>query len=210
MFGEEPYQGTTTRTEPLSAAEGALLLRIARRSLEETLRRGRMYEVDLASLPPRLQEKGASFVTLTQQGTLRGCIGSAYAHQPLALDVRDNAVKAALADPRFPPMRAEELDDVHIEVSVLSPLQRLTYDTPDELLAHIEPGRHGVFLVRGSRRALLLPQVWEKLPDKVTFLEQLALKAGLPADAWRDPETSIYIFEVQEFHERKTAVDETP
>ncbi len=190
-----------TRYPHLNEEEGSLLVHIARRALEETLRHGRMYEVDLETLPERLRERGASFVTLTQDGRLRGCIGSAFAHQPLALDVRDNAVKAALADPRFPPMQAEELDRTEIEVSVLSPMRPLTYTSPEELLAQVEPGRHGLFLVRGSRRALLLPQVWEKIPDKVTFLEQLSLKAGLPSDAWRDPETRIYVFEVQDFRE---------
>lgn len=189
----------------LSEEEGQLLLEIARRSLEEALRHGRMYELKLDTLPPRLREKGASFVTLTQDGELRGCIGSAHAHQPLALDVRDNAVKAALADPRFPPMRAEELERTEIEVSVLTPLQRLEYRSPEELLAQIVPGRHGLLLVRGGRRALLLPQVWEKVTDKVTFLEHLALKAGLPAEAWQDPGAEVYVFEVQEFRESKTA-----
>lgn len=189
------------RTPHLNKEEGALLLDIARRSLEETLQRGRMYELDWASLPERLREKGASFVTLTQRGNLRGCIGSAIAHQPLALDVRDNAVKAALADPRFPPMSAQELPYTEIEVSVLSPPRRLEYDGPEDLLSKIEPGRHGLLLIHGYRRGLFLPQVWEKLPDKVTFLQQLSLKAGLDAEAWKDPSTEIYVFEVQEFHE---------
>ncbi len=204
MSGANVQQGAAVQPERLTAEEGEQLLQIARRSLEETVRYGRMYDVDLRALPRRLQAKGASFVTLTQQGALRGCIGSAHAHQPLALDVRDNAVKAALADPRFPPMRAEELETTEIEVSVLTPLQRLTYSSPEDLLAQIVPGRHGLLLVRGGHRALLLPQVWKRLPEKVAFLEQLALKAGLPADVWQDPETDIYIFEVQEFHERKT------
>ncbi len=188
----------------LTEEEGALLVRIARRSLEETLEHGRVYAVDLASLPPRLREDGASFVTLTQNGQLRGCIGSPIAHQPLALDVRDNAVKAALADPRFPPMTAAELPYTEIEVSVLTPLRPLEYDGPDDLLAKIVPGKHGLMLVQGHHRGLFLPQVWEKLPDKVTFMEQLSLKAGLPPDAWRDPGTMIYVFEVQEFHENRT------
>lgn len=189
------------RVAYLSEQEGKQLVEIARHSLEETLHRGRIYEIDLAALPERLRAKGASFVTLTQHGRLRGCIGSAIAHQPLALDVRDNAIKAALADPRFPPMTAEELPVTKIEVSVLSPLRRLDYQGPDDLLDKLEPGRHGVLLVQGFRRGLFLPQVWEKLPDKVTFLQQLSLKAGLPVDAWRNPETEIYVFEVQEFHE---------
>lgn len=187
----------------LTEGEGGHLLAIARRSLETTLRQGHMYEVDLETLPARLREPGASFVTLTQRGELRGCIGSPVAHQPLALDVRDNAVKAALADPRFPPMSAEELSQTAIEVSVLSPLCALQYSNPEEVLDLIEVGRHGVLLVSEHARALLLPQVWEKIPDKVTFLEQLSLKAGLPADAWRYPDSQIFVFEVQEFHEEE-------
>ncbi len=198
----EREQAEFTAEKPyLTPEEGKQLVAIARRSLEETLKNGRMYEVDLAALPERLRAKGASFVTLTQHGNLRGCIGSAIAHQPLALDVRDNAVKAALADPRFPPMTAEELPFTKIEVSVLSPLRRVDFREPGELLAQLQPGRDGVLLVQGLRRGLFLPQVWEKLPDKVTFLQQLSLKAGLDPDAWKDQNTEIYVFQVQEFHE---------
>ncbi len=199
--GEIVDEEQNVSVPPLTDEEGRILLGIARRALEETLQNGRVYNVDLTALPSRLREKGASFVTLTQRGNLRGCIGSVIPHQPLALDVRDNAIKAALADPRFPPMSAAELPYTEIEVSVLSPLRRLTYTSPEELLEKIEPGRHGVLLVQGYRRGLFLPQVWEKLPDKVTFLQQLSLKAGLDPDAWKDPNTEIYVFEVQEFHE---------
>ncbi len=187
----------------LTEEEGQELVRIARRTLEETLLRGREYEPDLRKLPEALRRKGASFVTLTQGGTLRGCIGSVIAHQPLALDVRDNAIKAALADPRFPPMRPEELPYTQIEVSVLTPPRPLTYHTPEELLEKIIPRKHGLILVNNGYRGLFLPQVWDKLPDKVTFLEQLSLKAGLPMDAWRYPDTQIFTFEVQEFHEKE-------
>ncbi len=190
-------------TPHLTEDEGQELVRIARRTLEETLLHGRIYEPDLHRLPEPLRQKGASFVTLTQGGMLRGCIGSVVAHQPLALDVRDNAIKAALADPRFPPMRAEELPYTHIEVSVLTPPRPLTYRTPEELLEKIIPGKHGLVLVHDGHRGLFLPQVWEKLPDKVTFLEQLSLKAGLPAHAWRDPRTRVFTFEVQDFHEKE-------
>jgi len=188
----------------LSAEEGDLLLTIARKTLEERLLRGRTYDPDLRVLPQVLRMPGASFVTLTQAGQLRGCLGSVVAHQALALDVRDNAVKAALADPRFPPLRPEKLPYTTIEVSVLSPLRPLTYDRPEELLRQITPGKHGLLLVNGTRRGLLLPQVWEKLPNKVTFLQQLSLKAGLPTDAWTYPSTRILVFEVQEFQEKGT------
>lgn len=198
------YAVEETEVPYLSETEGQLLLQIARRSLEETLLRGGVYEPDLEALPESLRAPGASFVTLTQSGQLRGCIGSVVAHQPLALDVRDNAVKAALADPRFPPMRPEELPYTDIEVSVLTPLRPLEYKEPEELLEKIVPRKHGLLLVNGSRRGLLLPQVWEKIPDKVTFLEQLSLKAGLPTDAWTYPSTRIFVFEVQEFHENGT------
>ncbi|NPA90899.1 MAG: AmmeMemoRadiSam system protein A [Chloroflexi bacterium] len=195
---------TTYEVPRLSEEEGQILVRIARRTLEDTLLRGRVYEPDLEALPPALRRKGASFVTLTQGGNLRGCIGSVIAHQPLALDVRDNAIKAALADPRFPPMRPEELPYTDIEVSVLTPPMPLEYRTPEELLEKIIPGKHGLLLVNNGYRGLFLPQVWEKIPDKVTFLEQLSLKAGLPMDAWRDPNTQIFVFEVQDFHEKRT------
>ncbi len=185
----------------LSEADGKQLLEIARRALEAKLQRGETLKLPLATLPAKLQADGASFVTLTQKGNLRGCIGSPIAHQPLASDVRDNAIKAALQDPRFPPLSAAELPGTEIEVSVLTPLQPLPFRDVTDLLEKLRPGTDGVLLTSGWNRGLFLPQVWRQLPKPVDFLQHLFLKAGLPADAYRYRDFSVEIFQVQEFRE---------
>jgi AmmeMemoRadiSam system protein A len=140
-------------------------------------------------------------VTLTKDGNLRGCIGSLEARRPLIIDVRDNAVSAAFSDPRFPPVAPHELEDLHIEVSVLSPARRLPYDGPDDLIAKLRPGVDGVVIERGWHRATFLPQVWEKLPDPREFLAHLCLKAGLAVDAYRRPGLDVYTYQVEKFEE---------
>ena len=148
-----------------------------------------------------LRGDGASFVTLTKHGQLRGCIGSLEPRRSLAVDVRENAVAAALQDPRFPPVRREELGDLHIEVSVLSIPQRLEYDGVDDLIAKLRPGIDGVVIERGWNRATFLPQVWEKVPSAHQFLQHLCLKAYLPVDAYRDADLDVYTYQVEEFEE---------
>jgi AmmeMemoRadiSam system protein A len=132
---------------------------------------------------------------------LRGCIGALRAHRPLAADVYHNAQAAAFEDPRFPPVRAEELSELTIEVSVLSTPEPLAYETPEELLEKLRPHVDGVVLQQGFRRATFLPQVWEKIEQPENFLEQLCYKAGLPPNAWRDPKVKILTYQVTKFKE---------
>lgn len=131
-----------------------------------------------------LAEPGASFVTLTQAGQLRGCIGSLEAYRPLAEDVAGNAIAAAFKDPRFSPLSAEELPRSRIEVSLLSPAEPIIFTDEAAALASLRPGIDGVILTHGQRRATFLPQVWESLSEPRRFMAQLKLKAGLPADYW--------------------------
>ena len=131
-----------------------------------------------------LHEAGACFVTLTQQGELRGCIGSLEARRPLLMDVKANAVAAALQDPRFRPLAAAELLDTEIEVSLLSALQAMVFDSEHHALDQMQPGVHGVVLEFERYRSTFLPQVWEQLPSAVDFMAQLKRKAGLPANFW--------------------------
>lgn len=134
---------------------------------------------------PWLRVPGACFVTLTQEGRLRGCIGSVQARRPLADDLRANARAAALADPRFPPLTAAELPVTRVEVSVLSPAEPLPAATEDEALAALRPGIDGIILeLGGDAHATFLPQVWESLPAPRDFLAHLKHKAGLPPDFW--------------------------
>ncbi len=149
----------------LTSEERSLLLRLAREAITQAVHRQSLAPLDLASLSPALRADGASFVTLTKHGALRGCIGTLEPYQPLAEDVREHAVAAALQDYRFPPVTPDELPELHIEISRLTPPQPLIYDEPAELTTLLRPGVDGVVLDDGFRRATFLPQVWEKIPD---------------------------------------------
>jgi len=185
----------------LSPADRQHLLRLAREAIVRHLRGEVPPPIDPSALPESLARDGASFVTLTKHGELRGCIGSLEPRRPLALDVRENAVAAAIQDPRFPPVNTGELADLHVEISVLSPPQPLVYNGPDDLIAKLRPGVDGVVIERGWNRATFLPQVWEKLPDPEQFLEHLCRKAYLPADAYRRPDLDVYTYQVEKFEE---------
>ncbi len=181
----------------LSAAQQAELLSLARRSVEGYLETGKKTPPD----PPddaALNRPLGAFVTLTQGGELRGCIGHMQGDAPLYQTVAQVAIDAAVNDPRFPALTlAELLDDVEIEVSVLSPLKRVR-DVYDE--AEIEVGRHGLYLLYGQQRGVLLPQVpvdqgW----DRAEFLEQICAKSGLPGGCWE--RATLYTFTAQVFGE---------
>jgi AmmeMemoRadiSam system protein A len=186
--------GVTPGTERgLSGAERDELLGVARRTLSEFLAVRRTPVVDNVSRP--LLERRGAFVTLHKGRSLRGCIGTFDASDPLLSTVQRMAIAAATSDPRFPPVTADELDDLHLEISVLSPLRRVRAD-------EVEVGVHGVYITRGMFRGVLLPQVaTEHGWDRETFLEHTCIKAGLSPDAWRDPETRIEVFNAEVFAE---------
>ena len=187
--------------ETLSRAEQVILLKIAREALENSAEGLPLPQINLSSLPPTLQELGASFVTLTIGERLRGCIGTLEAYQPLGLDVQEHAMAAALQDPRFPQVRPEECPQIHIEVSMLTPKVPLDYRDVKELLEKIRPGVDGVILQDGYRKATFLPQVWEKLPNSSDFLSHLCNKMGAPSDLWQKKPLKVFVYQVQEFHE---------
>ena len=180
-----------------------MLVQIARQSLELYVRQQTQYHPDLAALPARVGEPGASFVTLTNRGRLRGCIGSTEAHAALAEDVARNAVAAATRDPRFMPVRAAELPHIRLEVTILTPPCAFSYTDYPDLIARLRPNLDGVMLVWGRRRGLLLPQVWQRIPTPAEFLEAICYKAGIPeAELQRQPTTiTVYTFQVQHFPE---------
>lgn len=187
--------------DSLTQEEKQILLRLAREALECGVKEGKLPILDLQCLPSRLREMGASFITLTFAGELRGCIGALEAYQSLAEDVREHAVAAALQDPRFPPVQITELNGISIEVSRLTDPVELTYGSCEELLAKLCPYVDGVILRDGYHRATFLPQVWEKIPDPVEFLENLCYKMGAEPDAWRRNHFTVQIYQVEEFHE---------
>ncbi len=149
---------------------------------------------------PELSHLAATFVTLTQDGTLRGCIGSLEAYRSLASDVAENATAAAFCDPRFAPLTQGELPRTRIEVSLLEPAQPLVFIDEADALARLCPGIDGLILTHGGRRATFLPQVWESLPDPRRFLNQLKVKAGLSADFW-DEKITLARYGVQKWKE---------
>ncbi len=163
--------------------QGKILLPIARAAISNALNVPERADESA----PWLADVGACFVTLTQGGKLRGCIGTLQAHRPLLADVKGNAVAAALRDPRFSPLRREELEATDVEVSLLSPTTALDFRHEADALAQLRPGIDGVVLEYGNRyRSTFLPQVWEQLPHAQQFMAQLKLKAGLPDDFWAE------------------------
>lgn len=187
--------------DQLNSAERQFLLELARRSLAAGVRGQPLPPLALTSLSPALQAPGASFVTLTKGGELRGCIGALEPYQSLAEDVREHAVAAGLEDYRFQPVQPVELSEIAIEISRLTTPQPLAYEDPNDLLRKLRPGVDGVLLRDGMRRATFLPQVWEKIPDPATFLCHLCEKMGAPAQLWQRKKLEVLIYQVEEFHE---------
>ena len=187
--------------EKLTNEERKTLLHIAREAIEHAVRGEKPARLAQSTLTPALREQGASFVTLTVRGQLRGCIGALEAYQPLADDVREHAVAAALEDPRFPQMSEDELSRISIEVSRLTRPVPLDYEDADDLLSKLRPHEDGVILKDGFRRATFLPQVWEKIPDPSEFLGNLCYKMGARDNLWRTKHLDVLIYQVEEFHE---------
>jgi len=185
----------------LTIEEKKILLRLARSALEKSVRGEKSEPVDLNSLSPHLREKGSSFVTLTIDGNLRGCIGALEPCQPLAEDVCDHAIAAALHDFRFQPVQPEELPKIEIEISRLTLPVPLEYTTPEDLITKLRPGLDGVILRDVVRRATFLPQVWAKIPNPSDFLDNLCHKMGVSPGAWRKKHLEVLVYQVEEFHE---------
>lgn len=177
----------------LTKKEQRELLKIARQTIVDYVTNGKVPAV--APTSPGLNLHSGCFVTIKQGGELRGCIGNFVSEQPLYQLVQEMAVSAATRDPRFYPMKVDDLADFTLDISVLSPLQKAAS------VEEIKVGTHGIYIVKGSYRGVLLPQVateygWKR--DQ--FLEHTCIKAGLPQDAWRR-ECDIYIFSAQVFGE---------
>lgn len=182
-----------------SSNEKQLILSLACRAIEYYLRTERILEIDPAEAPGNLKEKRACFVTLTINGQLRGCIGHLLPVQELYRDVIENAVAAAFQDPRFLPLAPDELPKIKIEISALTVPQPLNFSSPDDLIAKLRPEIDGVIL---KRQATFLPQVWEELKKPEEFLGHLCLKAGLPADCWKEEGIGVEVYEVEKIEEQ--------
>ncbi len=186
--------------ESISIQDKKALLRLARSAIEAKLVNG--VKVERPGTSPILKGNRGCFVTLHKYGQLRGCIGTIEPTCSLIECVEKNAQNAAFKDPRFPRLSAKELSEIDIEVSVLSVPERLNFKNGDDLKRQLRPNVHGVILSREMHSSTFLPQVWEQLPDKELFLEHLCLKGGMPPTAWKDPSTSIEVYQAEVFGEK--------
>jgi AmmeMemoRadiSam system protein B/AmmeMemoRadiSam system protein A len=174
---------------PFTEDEKRELLTLARKAIIEYVTTGKTLEPEIKN--PKFRTDGAVFVTIKENGSLRGCIGHIQAVMPLYQSIIKNAVAACSSDPRFPPMKSEELKDMDIEISILSPFVPLK-DVKD-----IQVGKHGLYIMKGVQSGLLLPQVATEFGwDRDAFLEHLCMKAGLPKDAWKDAELYTFTAEI--------------
>lgn len=190
----------------LNDEQGAFLVRLARKAITEYLKSGVRVKPP-PDTPGKLKERCGVFVTLNKLEAggkaLRGCIGYPEPVLPLVEATIDSAINAAVGDPRFPPVRLEEMDDIVVEVSVLTPPQPVEVKKPQEYPSRIRIGVDGIIIERGLYKGLLLPQVpveWGWNSEE--FLSQACLKAGLPPDAWLIPGTKIYRFQALIFEEK--------
>jgi AmmeMemoRadiSam system protein A len=182
----------------LSKTDKKSLLQIARKAIEAAVRGLKLPKTDTCS--KSLMELCGAFVTLHKDDELRGCIGYIEGVKPLVHTVQEVAIKSALEDPRFMPVTEEELSQLEIEISVISPMKQI------KSIEEIEVGKHGLLIEQRGYRGLLLPQVATEYGwDKETFLNQTARKAGLPTNAWKDSHTIISIFSAEIFNENEFA-----
>ena len=183
---------------PLPQEAGQILLPLARAAIAGQLGIARTAREDT----PWLRQQGACFITVTQNGNLRGCIGTLRPHRALAEDVRGNAIAAAFRDPRFKPLAAAELDAIALEISVLSALEPLAFASEQDALRQLRPGIDGIVLEYGHHSSTFLPQVWESFKEPSDFLAHLKQKAGLPPDLW-DREMKLMRYTVQKWREEQ-------
>jgi AmmeMemoRadiSam system protein A/AmmeMemoRadiSam system protein B len=206
FYGGPSAENSRAKTEHVTPVQGRSLVKLARMSIEQHLLKPDHDRVStfLAEMArePELQRTAGTFVTLQHDHRLRGCIGSLTADEPIPESVRRNAVRAAFHDPRFPPLRRDELAGLHIEVSILSRPEPVAYQNGADLISKLRVNEDGVILQKGAARATFLPQVWQQLPEPEAFLNRLCLKAGLPPHAWQAPGLDVKTYQVQYFDER--------
>jgi AmmeMemoRadiSam system protein A len=187
--------------DKLTEEEGRCLLSVARQTIHQRLFNSERQDLPDSQASPKFSEKRGTFVTLTIDGGLRGCIGHIIPQESLLEGIRINAINAAFQDPRFRPLSRKEWERVKIEISILTSPEALTYSDAEDLLDKLRPGIDGVIIKKGFHQATFLPQVWEQLPDKKEFLTHLCMKAGLERDAWKKEKLEVSTYQVQAFEE---------
>jgi AmmeMemoRadiSam system protein A len=193
--------GDMSDTDQLTEEEGRYLLSVARRTIEQKIfNLETQIEYDALD-SSKFSKKRGTFVTLTIDDGLRGCIGNIIPQESLLDGIKANAINAAFRDPRFNPLSDKEWEKVKIEISILTDPEPLDYSNRKDLLEKMRPGKDGVILKKGYNQATFLPQVWEQLPEKKEFLNHLCLKAGLNSKEWEKEKLEVLTYQVQAFEE---------
>jgi len=203
FYGGSSMQNNIDPSQTLKKHQGQALVGLVRQTIAEKLGK-KSITVDPETLADiAFQEHRGTFVTLTINKQLRGCIGNLDSTESILAGIKRNAINAAFHDPRFSALKAHELDQVDIEISILTEPKRLEYGDSKDLLSKLRVHVDGVILSKGSANATFLPQVWEQLPRPEQFLSHLCMKAGLPADDWEKSRLEILTYQVQYFEEEK-------
>ena len=188
-----------------SEQQGRILILLARRAILQKfgieLKKSQLTAMKDGLIDDSFQSNRGTFVTLTIENNLRGCIGNLTAKESILKSIEENAGHAAFHDHRFSPLKKNELDQIRIEISILTEPEPLSYNDASDLIAILKEKKCGVIIKKGSASATFLPQVWEQIPDPEEFLSHLCLKAGLTASAWQSENLDIMIYEVQCFME---------
>lgn len=183
------------------------LLQLARRTIQKYLENKEILNIEAEDLDPSLKDKKGVFVTLWKKENknlrnLRGCIGNLESKKPIYQNVIDNSIASALFDPRFPPVSSNELNDIKIEISILSKLKKIPdFNNYQKMTEYLENNKPGLFIKKGSCQATFLPQVWNELPDAESFLSHLCQKAGLESEEWKKMNLEMYQYTVEIFNE---------
>jgi len=187
----------------ISNEEGNFLLNLARETIKTELDKKKIPPIEWENISDTFKENLGTFVTLTIGGNLRGCIGHIIPRETLVEGIKENAINAAFRDPRFPPLSKIEFEKIEIEVSILTYPEEILYKDANDLLNKLRPEIDGVIIKKGFYEATFLPQVWEQLPRKEEFLSHLCMKAGLPANSWKNEKLHVSTYQVQAFEEKK-------
>jgi AmmeMemoRadiSam system protein A len=193
--------GAMSEADKLTEEEGKHLVEMARKTIQQALFNPKDKSEPDSVSSQKFQERRGTFVTLTINGALRGCIGHIIPQESLIEGVRVNAMNAAFRDPRFRPLSQNEFEKMKVEVSILTEPKPLPYTDANDLLSKLRPGTDGLIIRKGYHQATFLPQVWEQLPNKRDFLSHLCLKAGLAGDAWAYDKLEVHTYQAQAFEE---------
>jgi len=196
-----PASKPATQAGIYTPEERKFLLDLARKTITAAVNTKMIPRINVGNVPKKLTEERGCFVTLTKDGRLCGCIGYIFPKEPLYKAVIKMAYSAATRDKRFSPVKPDELDKIHLEISVLTAPKPLEFKSPDDLLLKLRPRIDGVVLKSGHRQATYLPQVWKQMPSRNVFLTRLSMKAGLGPQAWRQDGVSVLVYQAEAFGE---------